>query len=105
MKAKKIFKMIQSILETHGDLVDKLHIVDITEIPSDEEFRIYHGDGYCFDCKKEEICDADEIEYYEEVDEEGNSYSTYHEWDGFKESDDDKAIELLSEYCNGVKEA
>jgi hypothetical protein len=99
MEEKKLYLLIKEILDTHGDIVDDLHIVDVSEFGDDEEFRIYHGDGYCFDVKKEYACEPDEVDSFEEVDKDGFSYSTYFGWDGFKECTLDKAKELLEEYA------
>ena len=98
-KEKQLYLLVKEILNTHGDMVDELHIVEQSGIYEDKEFRIYHGDGYCFDVKKESACDPDEIEDFEGVDEDGFSYSTYFGWDGFKDCDLRIATELLSRYA------
>lgn len=93
----QIYLMIKDILENHGDMIDNLHIIE-NESVDEESFRIYHGDGYCFDINKEYICEPDEVDGFEDVEPDGFMYSTYFGWDGFKPCDENIVIDLLSNF-------
>lgn len=107
MKERELYKLVNEVLDTHGDLVDKIHIIDNSEFDK-KEFRIYHGDGYCWDVTVETMVETmveDEVEIFENegsfTEENGDCvfYGFSEEWDGFKQSGIDKAIELFSEYA------
>lgn len=91
-KAKELFEIVKSI--GHG-INGKIHIIDIDDYNL-ELFRVYHGDGYCFDIHKRELDDDDESWYEEDCEKiDGFEYSFYSDWSGFKKLTVEQAIKLL----------
>ena len=93
-----IFGLANKILETHGDRVDSMDLIE-NSINGDESIKIYHGKGHCFELKKEYICEPDEVLNFDGVCDDGYCYTFFEPWDGFTETGIDKAIELLNEYA------
>jgi hypothetical protein len=94
-KQKLIWDIVSEILSTHGDMVDSIHIIEYKDAYDNENRKIYHSDGYCFELSKEEadvngFCDV----------EDSFVYIFFEPWDGFKEAGIDKAIEILNEYAS-----
>lgn len=97
-KERKLWLIVQDILDNHGDYVDDISIHESTGYWQDEGFKIYVSAGYCWEIGREEMCAAEEVLNYEGVDEDGWSYSFSEPWEEFKESGIDKAIEILGAY-------
>lgn len=95
LKAKTIWLLAQEILSTHGYRVDSIDIIET----DNEEIKIYHGNGHCFEIKKEYCCEPEEVEYFDYTDYEGYCYTFTEPWDDYTEVGEDKCIELLSEYA------
>lgn len=82
-KEKRLFELISEIGE---GIYDKVHIIEHSHYTDDDRhFRVYHGNGFCWDVKREQQFDEHDnlIEPYYEFDE---------FWDGFKQSGIDLAI-------------
>ena len=49
MKSKQriIWELAQSILETHGEFVDNIHIYEMETEEHESHIRIYVSEGYC----------------------------------------------------------
>lgn len=105
MKTKEVFiwDIVTEILENHGDFVADVSIHEHDEYV-DICRKIYCSDGYCFELKKETVCDPDEVNEtaVEGLEPDGCVYSYDEPWDGFKEAGIDKAIEILNAYA-GLK--
>jgi len=84
MTDKRLYEVVEATGET---LTGSLHIIDTSEqYKSDEregKFRVYHSKGFCFDVKKEYVCEPDEVGSYDGVESDGFTYSYYTEWEGF----------------------
>lgn len=93
-KEKLIWDIVSEILDTHGDMVDSIHIIEYRDAYDNENRKIYHSDGYCFELSKEK---ADENEFFGVED--GFVYTLSEPWDGFKKAGIDKAVEILNEYA------
>jgi hypothetical protein len=100
---KRDEKMLYEIIEATGETLDgNLHIINMGKEVGDHElnghFRVYHKTGYCFDAKKEYICEPDEYKEFEYQDTwpDGFYYSFSQTWDGFKNNLSlDDAIKLI----------
>lgn len=77
-----LFEKVKGILETQGDVTDQIHIIETSDI-TNEEYDIYHTDGFCWSISRE-------------FDEPMVTYSFCEPYDGFKNLGISKAIELLS---------
>lgn len=69
-----------------------LHVLNQSDI-AEEEYRVYHADGYCFDIKKSKVDLAEHEINISAI--EGYEYEFYYEWEGFKELTIDEAINLF----------
>jgi len=96
-KERKIWDIVQNILENHGDFVDNISIHEGSDIDN-ESITIYNSDGYCWELLKGEVCEPDEVRNFDDVDADGCVYSFQEPWEDFKNSGVDKAIEILSVY-------
>ena len=96
MKSKErlLWDIVSEILDTHGDMVDSMHIIEYKDAYDNENRKIYHSDGYCIELSKEEE-NENEVHGVED----GFVYTFSEPWDGFKEAGIDKAIEILNEYA------
>jgi len=102
-------KELFDLVEYKGEGIEgKLHIIDISDYSYDEDlfhdqkkYRVYHGDGYCFNIEQYEI---DDVELFnEEYGEEFNINGFYYYFisdlfDGYKELSLEKAVELIKKY-------
>lgn len=83
-----------------GEVIEgELHIIDNSntfEPDGGGEFRVYHKAGYCFDVKREYICEPEEVDQYDDVYKDGFSYSVFDEWDGFKTMTVNRYIKLIT---------
>ena len=102
-KEKFIYRITQEILDNHGDMVDAIHIIDSTGEDGAEQFRIYHGEGYCFDLKRE-VADSSNRDNWDfsNLGNDGYYYTFGEYFDDFTIIGIDKAIELLNHYA-GLK--
>lgn len=99
---KEVFQLVEKILETKGEIVDKLHIIDISE---DEEqiYKLYHAKGHCLVVRRE-VFDADMASEFgtdSTVNEDGQIvYYGYSDdaYEGFERLPIGKCIELLKTY-------
>ena len=97
IKEQQAFILIEKVLDAHGDLVDGMHICDVSEDESIKQYRIYHRDGHCWDVSRDELTLND-------IEEFGSPKGTVHhdggcyyylfleEHDGFDKSGIDKCI-------------
>jgi len=92
-RERLIWNIVSEILDTHGDEVDGMSIHEYTDAYGNDNRKIYHNQGYCFELSKEEASDI------EACIEEGFVYTFSEPWDGFQEAGIDKAIEILNEYA------
>lgn len=105
MEEKELFDLV----EYKGECIEgKLHIIDISDYSYDEDlfydlkkYRVYHGDGYCFNIEKYSI--DDEYEFNEKYGEESNIKGFYYYFisdlfDGYKTLSLKNAIELIKKY-------
>ena len=65
-KERELFELMDGLPE------DPQNGLGVHENDMEEGFRVYHKDGYCFDIGREFICEPEEIEEYESVDENGS---------------------------------
>lgn len=101
LKEKLIWDLANEILETHGDRVDSMDIVESNEY-GDDNIKIYHGEGHCFELEKQTHCEPEEINDYNDIHELQKDGCTYHfdePWDNFTQIGIDKAIKKLEEYA------
>jgi hypothetical protein len=98
-KEKFIWNIASEILENHGDEVDNISIHSHLDC-YDERYKIYCSDGYCFELKKEYICEPDDVEdtSVSDLQDDGYVYHFTEPWDKFKTAGINKAIELLNIY-------
>lgn len=100
MKSKNrlLWDLTTEILDTHGDIVDNIHIIEDESRDGELMRRIYaktsNNTGYCFEVYKAEA-DPDEFTDVEE----GHVYYFDERWDDFDTGGIDKAIEILNEYA------
>lgn len=105
MKEKELFDLV----EYKGEGIEgKLHIINISDFSYDEElfddvekYRIYHGDGYCFNTEKYRIIDEDI--FNKQYSEENNINGFYYYFisdlfDGYKTLSLEEAIKLIKKY-------
>jgi len=101
-KRKKIWLIVQKILDNHGDEVDNISIHQSGEWVDNlqEGYKIYCSEGYCWEISREKACDSIEVEdnYLEGLQNDGFVYSFCEPWDDFLISGIDKAIEILERY-------
>ena len=94
-------KALYDFIEGIGEILKgDVHILGTSaEFKHDERegsFRVYHKKGYCFDVKKEYICEPDEVGSFEDVEKDGFSYTFFCEWEGFEKITPIRAISLIS---------
>lgn len=82
-------KQIFEYIESRGELLEgDIHIIDTSdEFPchdKDRCYRVYHSNGYCFDIKREYVCDPSEIGQFDDVHSDGFHYEFFTEWGGFE---------------------
>ena len=90
---KKLFNLIHGV----GGLLDgKIHIIDQTNRECSEpdkiEYRVYHGDGYCFYVSRER---RDPVDLQELNPKNNYDYEFFAEWDGFKDLNEKEALGLV----------
>lgn len=77
-------KQLFELLNNKGEgIFNKVHIIFDPFVGIDR-FRVYHSDGYCFDCER-----VDELDYYE--------YVFFTGYEGFKPITIEEAIKLIKE--------
>lgn len=95
MKSKEqiLFELAQKIGE---GIFNAVHILDHSEEDTIDLFRIYHGDGFCWDIQREpEYSDEDFVN--------GFYYEFSETWEGFEQSGIDFAISELKKVLNNQK--
>jgi hypothetical protein len=102
IKELRVWKLAQEVIDTYGEMVDHLHLIESEEFGIEFRIKIYHADGYCFELEKQVHCEPEEIEDYCDIHALQPGGCTYHfsePWDGFKTAGIDKAIEELSVFA------
>lgn len=105
-KEKIIWDLAQEVLNTHGDRIDSMDIIETDDF-DEVHIKIYHGKGHCFELEKQVHFDPTEekMSDYSDIHALQKDGCTYHfdePWDGYTYVGIDKAIELLKEYANGT---
>lgn len=93
-KEKTIWDLASAILDTHGNEVECLSIIETGGMFGDDGRTIYHRDGHCFKltmipADPDDACDV----------EDGFVYVFDEPFEGYHRAGIDRAIELLSEYA------
>jgi hypothetical protein len=105
-KEKKLWGIVQNIMDNHGDEVDNISIHESGDWIDDYEegLKIYCSEGFCWELSREKCCEPEEVNEtaVQDLQDDGFVYSFSEPWDGFKESGIDKAIKILGAY--GVAE-
>jgi len=96
-KEKKIWEIVQKILDNHGDFIDNISIHESSSIDN-ESIKIYHSDGFCWELEREKVCEPDEVKNFDDVDADGYVYSFQEPWEDFKQSRINTAISILLSY-------
>ena len=92
---KELFHLLESLD------IDNLVGIDIhhTEDCQDEEYRLYHKDGYCFDIRKIYVCEPEDVRDVQNgvdyLEDDGYTYEFFSLWDGFIKLSLKQAIELV----------
>lgn len=90
--AKLSKKLFDLCVKNEGEGV-LFHIVNQSKFEEEQEYRVYHKDGYCFDVKKSKVDIAEDEICVGEI--HGFEYEFYSEWEGFKELEVEDAINLF----------
>ena len=97
-KEVQIWNLAKSLFEKYKDsLNDYGFSIHYNDDFWYEEMKIYHNKGYCFELKREKICELEEVKEtaVEGLQLDGCVYSFTEPWDGFKIAGVEKAIKLL----------
>ena len=100
-KEMVIFKLATEILDTHGDRVASMDLIE-SDFDNDNQIKIYHGNGHCFELEQQRHCEPDKVDNFDDIHDlqkDGCTYYFNEPWDGYTEIGIDKAIDLLSEYA------
>lgn len=103
IKEKYIWLLAKEIINTHGDIIDHLHLIEHCSDGFRSHIKIYHGDGYCFELEKQEHCSPSDYDEYKsdivDLQKDGCTYHFGEPWDEFRVAGIKQAISFLSEYA------
>jgi len=97
-KEQELFEKVATLHEGTHDKVDIMLVSDPMDEVNEARFRVYHNDGYCFEVERQQHCESDEVDEYNDIHNLQPDGATYHfddmGFDGFKKCDVDIANSL-----------
>ncbi|MFW5847883.1 MAG: hypothetical protein ACOCVF_03105 [bacterium] len=96
MKSKDLifWELALNILNTCGERLDSMDLIFYSGWDN-ENIKIYHKNGHCFEITKEYCCEPEEIDQFDNVDKDGYIYIFREPWEDYTRIGIDKAIQLL----------
>lgn len=89
IKEQQLFEKVNALGEGTHERIDAMLVSEPMDFENEARYRVYHHSGFCFEIERQQHCESDEIEDYNDIHMLQPDGATYHfddmsiEFDGF----------------------